>query len=110
MTDKQIIEALNRCGHHTECCYCNSVEECGSKRNLVKNISDLINRQKAEIERLNEKYSRMKFNLESVLAERADHTEAVKEFAERLCDGRVANDPVIIAVKAELKEMGENQI
>ena len=29
---------------------------------------------------LNEKYSRMKFNLESVLAERADHTEAIKEF------------------------------
>lgn len=43
-----------------------------------------FDRQKAEIERLNEKYSRMKFNLESVLAERADHTEAIKEFAERL--------------------------
>jgi hypothetical protein len=32
--------------------------------------------------------------------------EAVKEFAERLCADRVSNDPVVIAVKAELKEMG----
>lgn len=30
---------------------------------------------------------------------------AIKEFAERLCKGRVSNDPVVIAVKAELKEM-----
>ena len=31
--------------------------------------------------------------------------EAVKEFAERLCEGRVSNDPVVIAVNCELKEM-----
>lgn len=31
--------------------------------------------------------------------------EAVKEFAERLCEDRVSNDPVVIAVKVELKEM-----
>lgn len=30
---------------------------------------------------------------------------AIKEFAERLCADRVSNDPVVIAVKAELKEM-----
>ena len=45
-----------------------------------KNIAEL----EAKIERLNEKYSRMKFNLESVLAERADHTEAIKEFTSRI--------------------------
>lgn len=27
----------------------------------------------------------------------------VKEFAERLCEGRVSNDPVVIAVKVELE-------
>ena len=30
-------------------------------------------------------------------------SEAIKEFAEMLCDGRVSNDPVVIAVKTELK-------
>lgn len=29
-------------------------------------------------------------------------SEAIKEFAERLCKGRVENDPIVIAVKAEL--------
>ena len=31
--------------------------------------------------------------------------EAYKEFAERLCEGRVSNDPVVIAAKVELTEM-----
>lgn len=36
--------------------------------------------------------------------------EAIKEFAERLCEGRVSNDPVVIAVKCELKEKaGDNE-
>jgi hypothetical protein len=32
--------------------------------------------------------------------------EAVKEFAERLCEGRVSNDPVVIAMKVELETVG----
>ncbi len=31
--------------------------------------------------------------------------ETIQEFAERLCEGRLSNDPVVIAVKVELKEM-----
>ena len=31
--------------------------------------------------------------------------EAIREFAKRLCKDRVSNDPVVIAVKSELKEM-----
>ncbi len=31
--------------------------------------------------------------------------EAIKEFAEKLCEDRLSNDPVVIAVKCELKEM-----
>ena len=31
-------------------------------------------------------------------------TEAVKDFAEILCKDRISNDPVVIAVKIELKE------
>ena len=32
-------------------------------------------------------------------------SEAIKEFAERLCKRRVENDPVVIAAKAELDYM-----
>jgi hypothetical protein len=36
--------------------------------------------------------------------------EAYKEFADRLCEDRVSNDPVVIAVKVELKELvGEDK-
>ena len=77
LTDEQIIEALKRCSQHYECCYCNSVEECGNKRVLTTSALDLINRQKAEIERL-----------EKILDKRCDVCTAVtyarKEFAERL--------------------------
>ena len=31
--------------------------------------------------------------------------EGFKELAERLCEDRLSNDPVVIAVKCELKEM-----
>lgn len=53
MTDEQIKKALECCGHHRECCYCNYVEECGNKRVLTASVLDLINRKDAEIERLN---------------------------------------------------------
>ena len=51
MTYDEIIKALERCPQHTECCYCNSLEECGNKRILTASVFDLINRQKAEIEK-----------------------------------------------------------
>lgn len=31
--------------------------------------------------------------------------KAIKDFAEKLCEDRVSNDPVVIAVKTELKFM-----
>lgn len=85
MTDNEIIKALECCGIlGTYVCD----EKCPMFNNGIKNISacrrelncsalTLINRQKAEIDRL-------KINLKAVLDERADHTEAIKEFAERL--------------------------
>lgn len=58
----------------------------------ITNILDLINRQKAENERL-------RYNLEAVLDERADHSEAIKEFAEKVCneitDAIISNGKVI---------------
>ena len=50
VTEKQIIYALERCPQHTECCYCNAVEECGNKKVLTESVLALINRQKAEID------------------------------------------------------------
>jgi hypothetical protein len=83
MKDNEIIKALERCRYHSECCYCNSVEECGSKRVLVDNSLDLINRQQAEIERLQKEN-----NLYSDLAKMGDalKSEAIKEFAESILE------------------------
>ena len=33
--------------------------------------------------------------------------ETIKEFAKKLCENRVANDPVVTAVNVELKQMTE---
>ena len=52
MTDNEIIKALERCPQHRECCYCNSVEECGNKRVLTTSVIELIDRKDAEIEAL----------------------------------------------------------
>ncbi len=67
MTDNEIIKALERCTQHTECCYCNSLEECGNKRILTTSVFDLINRQKAEIERLNKDCEDVIYKLEYLL-------------------------------------------
>ena len=117
MTDNEIIKALECC-IHDDYDYC---EECPYLKNkpchegLIQDAFDLINRQKAEIERLEEqdeiaeKIIREQadkiFSLQSengrltdrnsVLSEKADNsiitcvstrTEAIKEFAERLID------------------------
>ena len=104
MTDNEIIEALKRCPQHTECCYCNSLEECGNKRNLTTSVFDLINRlqdekqalingqetlqntiveQKAEIERLKHRKTELQIRNQELQHEKS---EAIKEFAERLTD------------------------
>ena len=91
MTDNEIIEALERCGYHKECCFCNSVEECGGKNVLVTNALDLITRQQAEIERL-----KINLNVEfdNFVSEYDDKikAEAVKDFAERLKEETLTTD------------------
>ena len=55
MTDNDIIKALECCGLKMDCigCYFNTHEaEDICAREIVKNAFDLINRQRAEIERL----------------------------------------------------------
>lgn len=53
---------------------------------------------KVEVDRL------QKYNTEMA---RKHYDDGIKEFTERLCEGRVSNDPVVIAAKCLLKEMTE---
>ena len=110
MTDEQIIKAL-------ECCYIGTAYICLAcpysetddehcEDELHKSAFELINRQKAEIEQWKEESNRWQnaFCKSNEDIETAK-SEAIKEFAERLCKGRGKNDPVVIAVKSELKRM-----
>ena len=68
MTDNEIIKALERCSTSYNCgdCpyYCNA-EDCPDP--LMNDALDLINRQKAEIERLNKNYEELIYKIEYLL-------------------------------------------
>ena len=100
MTDNEVIKALECCGFVEDMCLdcpvqCDCEKDTEAMIDRAKAILDLINRQKAEIERLqNESIG----NCEMAVAMRSDHnlegdchycidkakSEAIKEFAERL--------------------------
>ena len=86
MTDKEIIKALERClsGKEELCKECPLNEKCyGDIDYLLEFALDLINRQKAEIERL--RGSTIVNNImESQKIKREAKFEAIKEFAEKL--------------------------
>ena len=92
MTDNEIIKALewNISKFGEEVCF-GYMDKDGCKKVDAKDILDIINRKKAENERL-------KINLKAVIDERADHTEAIKEFAEMLND-RIINFPSVYPVE-----------
>lgn len=92
MTDNEIIKALewNISKFGKEVCF-GYMDKDGCKKVDAKDILDIINRKKAENERL-------KINLKAVIDERADHTEAIKEFAERLND-RIINFPSVYQIE-----------
>ena len=78
MTDNDIIKALECCGIKSDCigCYFNTHEaEDICAREIVKKAFDLINRQRAEIERLK------KYNTEVAYKH---YNDGIKEFAEKL--------------------------
>ena len=137
MTDNKITKALECCTKRENQC-CNDAEcplfyktvtysECRWK--LLKETTDLINRQKAEIERL----QTVKKHIQNLILRDCDYpdpesynnafkkalerlhnncnikAEATISFAKRLCDGRVSNDPVVIAAEALLKELTEDK-
>ena len=90
MTDNEIIKALECCSYATsnkdcEKCPYYPDEECVKKQ--CTDILDLINRQKAEIERLTKERDFYKAP-SSLLAKGIEQikAEAIKEFAKRLTD------------------------
>ena len=127
MTDNEIVKALECCSYDNCFMLC---DECPLKNDgcvdvLIPSVLSLIKRQQAEIkvcERIVRDLHLDDLEREAIQAtavtaairdmERALETakaKAVREFAERLCADRVANDPVVIAVECKLKEMeGEN--
>ena len=72
------------------------------KGDLTQTGKKVTGKQEAEIEKLKHNLHLAQY---TDIAERHIKAEAYKEFAERLCEDRVSNDPVVIAVKVELKEM-----
>ena len=124
MSIEEIATAIYKGISSDPCDYCeynNGFDEC--RKQVAKDALDLINRLQAEIERLKKteieiddfcrRLCRMRMLNGSAIASYQDlqnyiqeeKSKAVKEFAERLCGGRLSNDPVVIAVKCELKEM-----
>lgn len=121
MTDEQIIKAVDVCRNPDTCRGC-PYHELYTARcviMLMKDVFDLINRQKAEIERLkkkNEKYiNRIEKDivLPTIFGEQAK-IEAIKEFAERLKESAdndgCGEDFVLVSdIDILLKEMTEAQ-
>ena len=92
MTDNEIIKALECCTDESyencnECPYSTDTLSC-ERLKLLEDSLDLINRQKAEIERLKKEVSVARDAYISI-QDRYEHTktEAYKEFAERLNEG-----------------------
>ena len=137
-TDNEIKKALECCSSNIvfeNCAYC-SYKEDWSKgitciKKSAKNALDLINRLQAENSNLTSNLTSLQNDLTSAKAENEQLTkdkeslayslanavgqkmtakaEAYKEFADRLCEDRVANDPVVISAKCLLKELTNEQ-
>lgn len=90
MTDNEIIKALECCNHNHvwqrecfDCEYATFEGQCGNE--LIKDALALINRQKAEIERLHSMNQAKLDMLHDIRAElEIAKSEAIREFAEKL--------------------------
>ena len=110
LTNEQIVKRLERCVKR------------GNRNYDTDIVLDLIKRQKAEIERLKE-CPKCVYEYDGEVTEYCVQgpcpnfktveqikAEAYKEFAERLCEGKVSNDKTVIEAKVLLKEMvGEEE-
>lgn len=124
MTDEQIIKAVGVCktGACRGCPY-HVLGTAGCISILKKDVFDLINRQKAQIESLREENRILSHDADTAFQEGLNENrdlfkkevepeikaEAYKEFAERLCEGKVSNDKTVIEAKVLLKEMVDEE-
>ena len=96
MTDNEIIKAFENCFIKMDAAYCKICPYykgmCNDSQ-LAKDTLDLINRQKAEIERLTDKAERAT-NAYFIKVEQRKNAkaEAIKEFAERLRYALIINN------------------
>lgn len=103
MTDNEIIKALECCSNAEPCTNCPYQKQC-DETDLAEIALDLINRQKAEIERL-EKGSlkeAMTFNSKTIANIKV---EAVKEFAEELIRRLYLKGDMVEEINNLVKEM-----
>lgn len=131
MESKDIIKALECCSMLMcgDCSYQHKQYNCCDY--LKTDAVNLIKNQQAEIKVLKSDYTTTKQDYEhckSVLEDKQKiveklnqklinayklfekvKTEAFKEFADRLCEGRVSNDNTVILVKCLLKELTERK-
>jgi hypothetical protein len=86
MTDREIIQGLKCCDDFEWCVQCSLQGVIDCRTVLTGNALDLITRQQAEIERLNEDKSFLKDEFERfrIRVLPIAKAEAIKEFAERL--------------------------
>ena len=110
MTDNDIIKALECCsaGAESDCkdCPFGNLGLCNQDLYaLEKHALDLIKRQQTEIDY----WKRQVFDgcMERGRIDIEARAKAIKEFAERLGEGRLSNDPVVIAAKCLVKEIME---
>ncbi len=115
MTDNDTIKALECC-IESDCDNCPWHEQTACNEYMKQDALDLINRQKSEIERLNN-HIQEGIELAKQIPEMIAlaQAEAVKEFAERFeayipnIEGETTMECVKNAIKQTLKEMaGEN--
>ena len=84
MTDNEIIKGLECCGREN-CFGCPYRGKCHQGNPMITDSLDLITRQQAKIERLNEYNENLKAANTALSNEILDiKSEAVKEFAEKL--------------------------
>ena len=108
--NERLQELVNDMGDYFPACInCEGKTEFGERTDkcvyLIDNTNYCIKRGITNIVAIQNENRQLKQKLETA------KSEARKEFAERLCEDRVSNDPVVIAVKCLLKEMeSENNV
>lgn len=99
--------------HALKCCWIQGVcEKCpynDGDPDIMECTSELAKDAMILLESLKKDNDRLLKSLN--LTQQEQYTngreDGIREFADRLCDGRVSNDPVVIAVKCTVKEMTE---